>query len=53
MLLDRGMPREVVDGCSTKLALLAAARAWPGELAIEWVDEEDDSQAEQRGAVLV
>ena len=39
MLLERGMPENLVACCTSKEALCAAARAWhEGELHIDWVE---------------
>ena len=45
MLLERGMTRGLLDACTSKPALVAAAQAWPAGLNIEWVDDDVDLEA--------
>lgn len=40
MLAERGLPKEQLDQCTTKFALVECARSWSGELKIEWADNE-------------
>ena len=45
MLLELGMTRGLLDACTSKPALVAAAQAWPAGLNIEWVDDDVDLEA--------